>query len=118
MNLGERIKKERERLDISRKEMAQKLSLSYQTLAKYENGEREPDYATLRSIAEYLRVSADYLLDVHTTSDLRFLGADERQLIRGYRTLTLEAKERIQNQVSFECMQQSQKNAPRRSALC
>ena len=111
MNFGERLKKERERLEISRKNMAERLSLSYQTLAKYENGEREPDYATLRRIAEILHISADYLLDVRATNDTNILNAEERQLMQLYRVLPVEARERIQNQAAFEYMQQRKRAA-------
>lgn len=42
--------------------MAKELNLSYWALAKYENDEREPDYKTLIVIADYFKVSVDYLL--------------------------------------------------------
>ena len=59
--LASRIVEVREARGLERKEAALGLELPYSTYAKYENGEREPDVATLRKIADYLNVSLDYL---------------------------------------------------------
>ncbi|WP_163582141.1 helix-turn-helix domain-containing protein [Gracilibacillus saliphilus] len=56
-----RLKNIRLKRNISRKALAQKVDLSYSTIAKYENGEREPDISTLNKLALSLEVSVDYL---------------------------------------------------------
>lgn len=56
-----RLKNTRLKRNISRKVLAQKVDLSYSTIAKYENGEREPDISTLNKLALSLEVSVDYL---------------------------------------------------------
>ncbi len=38
------------------------LNISQQAYANYESGKREPDYKTLSALADYFRVSTDYLL--------------------------------------------------------
>jgi len=62
MSLGEKIKALREARKISREELAKKLDISYWALSKYETNEREPDYKTLVLIADFFKVSTDYLL--------------------------------------------------------
>ena len=62
MNFGERLRGLREKQNLSREKMAKMLGLSYWALSKYETGEREPDFGTLRHLADYFEVSADYLL--------------------------------------------------------
>lgn len=43
-------------------EVAEDLGTSHQVLSRYERGETEPDYKTLRRLADYYGVSIDYLL--------------------------------------------------------
>ena len=42
--------------------MALDLNMNQNTISRYENMEREADYATLISLADYFDVSLDYLL--------------------------------------------------------
>lgn len=62
MNFEIRLKQLREENDLTRKEMADKLQLSYWALSKYETGERFPDPDILNKIADYFGVSLDYLM--------------------------------------------------------
>lgn len=59
---NERIKKLRQEMKLSQYELAEKLGFSRGQLANYEQGKREPDYATLQKLADFFEVSADYLL--------------------------------------------------------
>lgn len=52
-----RIKKGRKQ-----KEVAAEIGMSMQALSNYENGLREPDFATLNKLADYFNVTVDYLL--------------------------------------------------------
>lgn len=45
-------------------EVSQDLNLSRSSLANWESGTREPDFATLKKLCEYYRVSADALLGI------------------------------------------------------
>ena len=65
------------------KDLAAKLHLAPSTLGNYVQGTREPDYDTLRRIADYFGVSIDYLLG-HETPAVD----DERQLLTCYRSFT------------------------------
>ena len=47
--LGNKVKVLRGELDLTRKELAKDLNISYQTLSKYETNEREPNIDTLKN---------------------------------------------------------------------
>ena len=109
LDYGARIRAARERRGITRDELARQLNLRYQTFAKYEISAREPDFETLVLIANALRVSTDYILGcTEEQARLKQKGfdADAEILLLKYQTLSEDAKERIQNQISFEYAQQ------------
>ncbi len=58
-----RLKELRRKNHISQLKLAMDLSLTQNTISRYENGVREADYATLILIADYFHVSIDYLLE-------------------------------------------------------
>lgn len=47
---------------ITQVRLAIDLNLSQNSVSRYENGERQADYATLIKFADYYNVSIDYLL--------------------------------------------------------
>lgn len=57
-----RIKELRKERHITQIKMAMDLNMSQNTVSRYENGEREPGIAELVAIADYFRVSVDYLI--------------------------------------------------------
>lgn len=48
--------------NIKQKQLASELNITQQSISRYVNSEREPDYETLVKIAKYFDVSTDYLL--------------------------------------------------------
>lgn len=62
--LGNIIKKEREKLNLSREELAQKLGVSYSAIAMYERGEREPNSSLLIKLCKIFNCSMDYLMGI------------------------------------------------------
>jgi len=62
-NIGEKIKKIRNDLNLTQEELAQKAEISYITLVKIEQGKVEnPTMKTLQKIAKALAVSLDELV--------------------------------------------------------
>lgn len=57
-----RLKQLRKQKNISQLKLAMDLGLNQNSISRYENGEREADYATLIALADYFNVSIDYLL--------------------------------------------------------
>jgi HTH-type transcriptional regulator, competence development regulator len=60
--LGETIAKLRKEKGLSQYELADRLGFSRGKLSNYEQGSRQPDYDTLKKIADYFEVSIDFLL--------------------------------------------------------
>lgn len=62
MKFGEILANLREERGIYQKELAAYLNVSISSVSNYENGVYEPEFATLRQIADFFGVSTDYLL--------------------------------------------------------
>ena len=62
MTLGQKLKELRTLKGLTQKELADKLHVSFQTVSKWENGENEPDIATLKELASMFNCSVDYLI--------------------------------------------------------
>lgn len=60
--LSERIKKEREKLGITREDLAKKIGVSYSAIAMYEQGNREPNRELAIKLCETFNCSMDYLM--------------------------------------------------------
>lgn len=60
--VGKRIAALRKSRGLSQAELAQRLGISRGRLANYEQGQREPDFATMSEIAKFFGVSIDYLV--------------------------------------------------------
>ena len=58
-----RLRELRLERNMSQQRLAMELSMTQNTISRYENGEREPGIKELIRIADYFNVSLDYLLD-------------------------------------------------------
>ena len=58
-----RLKDLRKSKNVSQLKMAIDLNMNQNSISRYENGQREADYATLIAFADYFDVSIDYLLE-------------------------------------------------------
>ena len=68
MKMNFRLKELRKRRKISQIKLSIDLNMNQNTISRYENLEREADYATLIKLADYFCVSIDYLLGRDTNS--------------------------------------------------
>ena len=59
----EKLKELRKKRGLSQKDLAIALNISRESISKYEKGEQEASYSTLRRLSKYFGVSIDYLLD-------------------------------------------------------
>ena len=57
-----RLKELRKQRRLSQLKFAMDLNMNQNSISRYENVEREADYATLIKLADYFDVSVDYLL--------------------------------------------------------
>ena len=90
MTLGEILRKLLDERDITQKQLAENLNISTSTISNYFQDNREPDYKTLKSIADYFNVTTDYLLDhkVDKTNSRR-----EDDVLRVFRALKKDQQE-------------------------
>ncbi len=62
--LGKRLKELREELNLTQKELADKLGLNPVTYLRYEKSQREPSLLILAEMAKFFGVSVDYLIGI------------------------------------------------------
>lgn len=84
--LNERIKNLRCAIKLSQTELAEKLSVSKQTVSNWENNNIQPSIDTLIRIADFFSVTVDYLLGMENRRngilDISALTEDEVQDIQ------------------------------------
>lgn len=57
-----RLKELREKMGLSQRDLAEEIGVSQGTIGNWESGTREPNFETVRKLAEYFSVSTDFLL--------------------------------------------------------
>lgn len=60
--IGERLKNLREERNLLQKDVASYLNITTSAYGFYEQGKRNPDMETIKKLADFFNVSADYLL--------------------------------------------------------
>lgn len=73
--LGKKIKSLRKDNKITQEELARKIGISTSMIGMYETDARKPSYEVLIKIADYFKVSLDYLL--RETEYKTYIGAKE-----------------------------------------
>lgn len=75
---------------MTQKELAAQLNIAPSTLGNYIQDSREPDFETLKRIADYFDVSIDYLLDHRSKRANTF---QEDELLTIFRAMTQEQRD-------------------------
>lgn len=91
-----RIKELRTEFGITQADLAKLLKISDRAVGYYEKGEREPDNETLIKIAEYFKVSVDYLLgrtDIRNADIPKEVDGEFINFYEGYKDLDDAHKE-------------------------
>lgn len=91
MAFGDTLRNLIEELDITQKQLATDLKIAPSTIGGYVQNTSEPDFYTLKALARYFNVSLDYLLDFERSEITNT--QNEKELLRIFRTLTLEQQE-------------------------
>lgn len=60
--IGERIRILREAKNLTQQDLAKAINSTQQKISNYEKGPTEPDYETLKNIADFFGTTTDYLL--------------------------------------------------------
>ncbi|QPC48506.1 helix-turn-helix domain-containing protein [Mangrovibacillus cuniculi] len=75
-NFGDRLRELRQNKDLSIDELVIKLNSTYNTtisksmISRYENGQSDPKMENVRVIADYFKVSSDFLLGIEENINL------------------------------------------------
>ncbi|GED04325.1 helix-turn-helix domain-containing protein [Bacillus atrophaeus] len=65
--LSDRLVELRKSKKLTQQGLANRLKITRSSLSQYEIGKRQPDYETLKKIADFFEVSTDYLLGYSNT---------------------------------------------------
>lgn len=68
-DLGKTITEYRKKLNMTQKDLGEKLNVSAQAVSKWENGQAEPDASTLKKLGEIFKISTDELLGITPPAD-------------------------------------------------
>ena len=86
MGFGERLKELRETKGISKTDLANKISLHYSQIGRYERNEANPSADMLKKLANELDVTTDYLMN-GTTNDLADELINDKNLINQFKKI-------------------------------
>lgn len=84
MKFGDILRQLIDENKLTQKQLGQHLNIAPTTIGNYVRNEREPDYATLKTIAEYFNVTTDYLLGYQIEQNT---SATETSLLKVFRKL-------------------------------
>ncbi len=87
MQFGDILRSLLEEKMITQKQMADDLNIAASTIGNYIRNLRQPDFDTVRRIAQYFGVSTDYLLNYNSDKEFNKL---ENDLLRVFRAMTPE----------------------------
>ncbi len=107
MTTGEKIKNERKKAGLTQKQLGERLGVSFQAVAQWENDFRRPKYETIIKIADALMVQPEDILGdrdiriVRITNKLDAIDSEFKKielhqlnrLTRAYEKLSTEGKE-------------------------
>ncbi|MGG1444382.1 helix-turn-helix transcriptional regulator [Brevibacillus laterosporus] len=67
---GKRIREQRKKLNLTMKELGQKINVAESTVSGYESETRKPDIEIIKKLSDLFEVSSDYLLGLTDVSSL------------------------------------------------
>ena len=106
-NIGERIILLRTNKGINQAEMAKSLNISPSVMNRIELGTRAIRDYELIAIANFLKVSSDYILgidikNINSSADIFMTTRQEQDLIKKYRKLSNKVKDKIEARIEAE----------------
>ncbi|MEY8394758.1 helix-turn-helix transcriptional regulator [Lachnospiraceae bacterium 45-P1] len=90
MKFGDILRELLEERNLSQKQLADALNISASAIGNYVRNNREPDFETLKQIAQYFAVSTDFLLNFQSVSNPDFR---DQKLLQIFHSLTEDQKE-------------------------
>lgn len=90
MKFGDVLRELLEERDLSQKQLADALNISASAIGNYVRNNREPDFETLKKIAQYFFVSTDFLLNYQAASNSDYR---DQKLLQIFHALTEDQKD-------------------------
>ena len=118
MSFATILRELREERSLNQKQLAEACKLSTQCISALETGTRNPTGSTIKALAQFFEVSSDYLLEIEddfgqrVTSSSNTYSAEEKQLIKAYRTLSPSLRKMLQD--TIQTWQRSEANTTAR----
>lgn len=95
MILGEQIKKYRKKAGLTQKQLGEKLGISQQQIAQYENGKRVPKIDALIKIANALNAKFSDLIPMNDTLEWISETIEEYRITRAYSAIDIAIKDNL-----------------------
>lgn len=106
-DLGQRIKLLRKKFQMTQKDLAERLNVTFQQIQKYEKGRNFPSYITLIKIAELFKVDIRYLyknMTVNKLNDSTIIPEEDKgvkKMLKMYKSLNQDDRMKIINMMSI-----------------
>ena len=92
MDFGERLQKLRSDLNLTQKELAEKLNIKQQAISSYEQGTTKPKNEVIIKISKLFNISIGYLMGVTDNPYENEMPDDAKELLRIYDSLPFDKK--------------------------
>ncbi|MDF2565101.1 MAG: transcriptional regulator, family [Massilibacillus sp.] len=103
---GQNLQKLRTNNNMTQEDLGKLLNVSQSTIAYYESGKKQPSLETIIVIADYFRVSVDYLLDrvnsFNSTSQITDISQDNLNLLRKINNLPDADRKEIESYIQYK----------------
>lgn len=106
--MDNKFREAREAANLKQEEVAGKLGVSRTAYVRYENGQRECSYETLRKLSSIFNVSIDYLLGVENLNKWQIV------LLASFGDLDSAGQEEVFNYISFVKHKQNNDNGAKK----
>ena len=105
IEFGKRLAEMRQQINLSQKSIADKLEITQSTYAGYETGSRKIPLELIVRLSKILNISPTVLILGKEINIINDFTASELELIKKFRQLDADGKQRIENQLNFEVEQ-------------
>ena len=105
IEFGKRLAEMRQQINLSQKSIADKLEIPQSTYAGYETGSRKIPLELIVRLSKILNISPTVLILGKEINIINDFTASELELIKKFRQLDADGKQRIENQLNFEVEQ-------------
>ena len=102
MSFGERLKELRVKNNVTQQELADYIGVGRPSIAGYETKQKHPDYDKLKLIAEFFKVSTDYLLEISDVCENSYQNATIATHREEYgEDLPIEARKELDDFINY-----------------